>query len=129
MKLSLRLRRLTTGFALWLVLLASLLPLAGQVLASSHDPVSGQQLLVCGSTGMHWVTPEAVSSDDSETSSAASMGGCIWCQLHADSWLPAVTAASAPVFASIPQTLPSQRRIVLMAPSWRQPHSRAPPTA
>ncbi|MEN9475215.1 MAG: hypothetical protein RIS48_1937 [Pseudomonadota bacterium] len=129
MKLSLRLRRLTTGLALWLVLLASLMPLVGQALASSHDPVTEQQLLVCGSTGMHWVTPEAVSSDDNDPSSSVSLGGCAWCQLHADSWMPAGAVSSVPVFAAIPQAPHRHRPAALIASSWRQPQTRAPPSA
>ncbi len=129
MKFSPRLHRLTTGLALWLVLLASLMPMLGQALASARDPVTDQQLLVCGSTGMHSVTPQAVGSDDSDLSSAVS-GSCAWCQLQADSWAPAgATAWSAPVLATASQPPHGHRPAVRTASSWRQPQTRAPPSA
>lgn len=123
-------RRLTTWFALWLLVLTALLPVAAQAMVTRQQ--GGEWLEVCTSTGMVRVAPDA--ADSAQSASTDGQTGefnlgqhCPLCTLHdATLALPPVAFQFQPVpaLADFP---PAYYRSVQAASVWLAAPARAPP--
>lgn len=119
-------RRLTAWFALWSMVLGTLLPAVAQAAWRGQD--RADWIEICTTTGMVWVQAEGADHDE-DAPGAASVGmSCPWCLTPhggpglpaADHslWLPRIALAQhAPPFA---HAAPAER-------AWRSAHPRGPP--
>ncbi|WP_180682922.1 DUF2946 family protein [Tepidicella baoligensis] len=128
MRLTKRHQRITTWFAMWLLLLGALMPLGSQALVQLQG--GGDWVQVCTSTGMVWVNPNQDSGDDASVAPDTEASGlyCFWCLASPfGKALPPAQSAPGLVRAHFAGTLPPLRAPPFTDSIWAVSQPRAPP--
>ncbi|MFN4103336.1 MAG: DUF2946 family protein [Tepidimonas sp.] len=118
-------RRWSLALALLALLWAALAPTLARAWAGV--PRAGEQVQICTSTGMAWVTLDAA-GDAAPDDGAASAMVCDWCLLHGGPGLPPSEARVGLAPAADPLALVARTaRAVVPPQAWSRPQPHAPP--
>ncbi|WP_185975033.1 DUF2946 family protein [Tepidimonas thermarum] len=113
----------------WLALLAMLWVALAPALAATAlgDRPGTQRVQICTSTGMAWVTLDAV-GDSAPSDGAAATVACDWCLLHGGPALPPSAAGVGLPIDADPPALADAAAGTLVPPlAWWRPQPHAPP--